>query len=92
MKVSDCLKMVEENPEIKDYTLCLSEYFAIPADDDDPEDYTIVTDFPIAGIATNDEEKELRFVMRGSDMHLIEQGKDRILKFVKELPRDGKED
>jgi hypothetical protein len=73
--------MVEENPEIADYNLCLSEYFSVP-DDGSEDDYQIVTDIPIRGIAAHDEEKELRFVLTHSDMHSLENSKDRILKLL----------
>ena len=57
-----------------DYELCLSPYFRIKLDDEDQitreesDDYTFVVDCPIVAIATNDESKEIRLVVRGYNL------------------------
>lgn len=80
MKLRDLLKMAEENPELLDYRLCLSDYIVVP--DEGGEDYDIVSDFPIRGVASHDEEKELRFVLTRSDIHALEKSNDKILAWV----------
>lgn len=80
MKFQELLDMVAENPEMAEYELCLSDFFVY----EDDEEVTLVSDFPIATIASNDEEKELRFVLRRSDMTLLEQSRDRIMKILRE--------
>lgn len=80
MKLRDLLKMSEENPELLDYTLCLSDYIVVP--DEGGEDYDIVSDFPIRGIASDEEEKELRFVLTRSDIYALEKSNDKILAWV----------
>jgi hypothetical protein len=87
MKLKDLLEMAKDNPALLEYTLTLSEYFALP--DDGGEDIQVVTDFPIRGIAAHDDEKELRFVMKQSDVQCIEQSKDRILKFIEREKKKG---
>lgn len=90
MKVKELLQMIEDNPEIAEYDLNLAEYFSVPdsylTDDADisEEDIQIVVDFPIRAIATNDDSKELRFIMTQSDFSTIEQCPDRILKILKD--------
>jgi hypothetical protein len=79
MKLKDLLELAKENPALLKYTLVVSEYFVVP--DDGGEDCQIVTDFPIRGIAAHDGDKELRFVMKQSDVQCIEQSKDQILEW-----------
>lgn len=80
MKVSDFLKMVEESPEIKDYNLCLSQFFSI----DDEEGVTAVIDCPIVAILTNDQSQEVRFALQSTDIECIKNAPDRILKTLDE--------
>jgi hypothetical protein len=77
MKLKHLLEMATENPALLEYTLNLSEYFAVP--DERCAEHQIVTDFPILGIVAHEEDKELRFVMKQSDVRCIEQSRDRIL-------------
>jgi len=84
MKISEILKMIEENPEIADYNMCLSQYIAIENEQDPENKYQIVTDFPIRGIAADDEGQELRFIIHFDDLNCIENSRDRILKLIKE--------
>lgn len=89
MKLRDLLEMANNNPELLDYTLNLSDYIVVP--DEGGEDYDIVSDFPIRGIATHEEEKELRFVLTRSDIYALEKSNDQILAWVdaqKERKRD----
>lgn len=83
MKLRDLLEMAKEEPELLDYTMNLSEYMSVP-DDDGEGDFTVVTDFPIRAIVSNEEEKELRFVLTKSDFHLIEHSKDRVLEIIQD--------
>ena len=88
MKVQDLLDMVAENPEIAEYNFCLSEYLAATEDqvglDDNHLQLTFVSDYPCIAIAANDDDKEIRLVMRQSDISLIEQTPDRILKILRD--------
>jgi hypothetical protein len=88
MKVQDLLNMVTGNPEIAEYDLSFSEYLAIPDSeiglDDNILHLTFVSDYPCLAIAANDEDKTLRLVMKQSDISLIEQTPDRILKILRE--------
>jgi hypothetical protein len=87
MKLQDLMNMIAENPEIAEYDLCLSEYLSVPdteiGDDDDNLDLTFVTDFPCVAISVNDEDRTMRLVMKQSDISLIEQTPDRILKIFR---------
>ena len=79
MKVQDILDMVAEKPEIAEYELCLSDFFAY---EDDGEVH-LISDFPILGIATNDEDREMRFVLTTADVSLLERGRDHIHALVR---------
>jgi hypothetical protein len=61
--------------EYDDYDICLSSYFTIPHDD---ESCVAVIDNPISDIAINDETKEIRFVLPGSDTEAIHEIEDNI--------------
>ena len=92
MKVQDLLDMVAENPEIADYTFCLSEYLSVPDEaslDDENLPLIFVTDFPCLAIAANDDDKEIRLIMKQSDFSLIEQTPDRILKILRKVREEN---
>lgn len=99
MKLRELLKMSEDNPDMLDYTLCMSSYFLIPGRtpvdneqlvninpeefaniDIDPEELTVIWDNPIRGIATNDESKEIRFILNNSDISACDKSPDNIKK------------
>lgn len=81
MKFRELIELAKTNPEILDYTLNLSDYMVYP---DGSEDIDTVADFPIRGIATNEEEKEIRFILARSDVYAIEKSRDKILTWIKE--------
>jgi hypothetical protein len=80
MKLRELLKMAEEDPNMLDYTLCMSTYFVVPPDDEDPEEFKVVVDNPIRGVASNDESKEIRFILNASDISACEKSTDNIKK------------
>jgi predicted RNA-binding protein with PUA domain len=86
MKLRELLDMAKESPELLDYTLNLSDYIVVAdsGPEEDQEDFDVVVDFPIRGIASHDETKELRFILDRSDVEAIEQTGDRIL-FMKKV-------
>jgi hypothetical protein len=72
--------LAEENPDMLEYDLCLSDFFSY----DDDEEVTLVSDFPIMGIASNDESKEIRFILKGADISVLEQSRDKIHRLLRE--------
>lgn len=84
MKLRDLLQMAQDEPHLLDYTLVLSEYIAVPGPDT-VEPFRAVTDFPIRAIVSHDEGKEMRFVMYQSDIEMIEQSRDKVLKIVQDI-------
>ena len=81
MKLRELLEMANESPELLDYTLNLSDYIVVgdSGPEEDQEDFDVVVDFPIRGIASHDETKELRFILDRSDVEAIKQTGDRVL-------------
>ena len=80
-------KLIEELQKLPDdYDVCLSAYFLISpqqlknlpmtpeeAEDlDESEDFKVVFDHPIIGIAVNEDSEEVRFVLRGSSSEAVE--------------------
>jgi len=80
MKLRELVDMAKANPKLLDYDLCLSDFFTY----DDDEEVTLVSDFPILAIASNDESQEMRFVLKGADFSVLEQSRDRIHKILRE--------
>ncbi len=70
-------QILEENPHFIDYQVCLSQFFVI--DKDESENTEVVADFPVLGIASNDEEKELRFLITVDDFDLLKKSKMKII-------------
>jgi hypothetical protein len=77
MKKSDLIKHLEELP---DYDVCLSGYIKIDKEaldnmddgEEADEDVMMVIDYPILGLASNDETKEIRFVVEGTNLEALE--------------------
>lgn len=61
MKISNLMEMLEGLPQ--DYEVVLSKLISLRQDRGDEEEYEIILDIPITGIACSDEHRELRFVM-----------------------------
>ena len=80
MKLKEFLELVENSPETADYELCLSDYFTY----DDDAEITVVSDFPILGIAVNEETKEVRFILKGADFSVLEKSRDKIHRLLRE--------
>ena len=77
MKVSHLIEELQSLPG--DYDVCLSMYFVVTSDEvegaeeTDDEDFHVVVDHPLIGIAVNTDTEEVRFVMRGSDPNTVEK-------------------
>lgn len=76
MTIRDLLK---DNPDFMDYTVCLSQFFKV---DSNGENLDAVTDFPVLGIASNDEEKELRFIVFAHDLEIMQNAHNRVIHMV----------
>ena len=51
--------LLEEYKDCLDYDIVLSKHFVI----EEKENFEAILDVPVIGIATNDDEKEIRFVV-----------------------------
>ncbi len=80
MKLRELLELAEENPAALDYDLCLSDFFSYS----DDEEVTLVSNFPILGIASNDESRKIRFILKGADVSVLERSRDKIHKLLRE--------
>jgi len=80
MKLQDLVDLANDNPDMLDYDMCLSDFFRY----DDDEEVTLVSDFPIMAVASNDESKEIRFVMKGADLSLLKESRDRVHQILHE--------
>ncbi len=80
MTLKELIDLTKDNPEILDYTICLSEFFC---GDQDGDDMTVVSDCPFSGIAVNEEEQELKFIMSKSNYHAFEVSQDKILRLFR---------
>lgn len=67
-------QLVNEHPEVLDYEICLTQFFVIKNADD--EDMQIVSDIPVLCMATNSDDKELRFVIEVEDPALLKKTKN----------------
>jgi len=66
MKIKHLIEELSKFPE--DYEVDLSAYMKImPDKGEDDEDYYAVVDNPLIGLASNEETKEVRFVIQGYD-------------------------
>lgn len=72
MKVEDLIEELSKYP--KDYDVDISSYMTVKMDEDNEidKDFTIVVDHPIIGLASNDETREIRFVIQGSEQDAVE--------------------
>lgn len=91
MKKKHLLEYLAKYPD--DYEVCLSTYMQIPSEELDldedttleDEDFKIIVDLPIIGIAANDETQEIRFIL-DSDMECAEEVEDEITRLEDENP------
>jgi hypothetical protein len=90
MKLRDLVEMAEAEPHLLDYTINLSQFMRIdmPAEEEGDEasveleePTTIVVDFPIRAVLSNDETQEIRFALYNEDFDKIEKA-DRTLREV----------
>lgn len=72
-------QLLKDNPDFMDYTICLSQFFTVSNDGDDLD---VVTDFPVLGIGSNDEEKELRFIVEAESLKTLKNAKTRVVHLV----------
>jgi len=82
MKKQDLIKALDDFPD--DFELCLSGYVKIPREtldgledgepiDDDDQELMLVVDWPILGLASNHESKEIRFIVEGTNMEALNE-------------------
>jgi hypothetical protein len=71
--------LLEENPELIDYTISLSQFFAVSDPTNDDEKMTLVTDYPILGIASNEDAEELRLIVEMDSVKLIKTARNKCI-------------
>ena len=64
MKVKDLLRELDYLPIDGDWDIVLSKHFVI----DEQEELWGMLDIPVVGIVKNEDDKELRFILRGDDV------------------------
>ena len=75
-------ELLKDNSHFMDYELCLSQCFTVADPNDAELDLTTVSDYPILCIASNDEDKELRFIIEAKDLDLIKSAQNRIIHLI----------
>jgi len=66
MKNKTLIEFLQDLPE--DYDVCFSKAFVVPMKDDDGklDEYTVILDVPVVGIAEARDTKEIRFLVEDS--------------------------
>lgn len=73
-------QIIQKNPDFMDYEVCMSKFFVLPDDKSSVNDLVDVEDFPILGVASNEKEKELRFIISGLTMNNLKQTGNKLVK------------
>jgi len=82
MKIKDAIDGFNDLPP--DYEFVLSKFVTIK---ENSEDYNIVEDIPIRGLAISDETKEVRLILQESDLSAINDISSKVYLFEKEASK-----
>jgi hypothetical protein len=75
-------QLFADHPEVLDYDLCFTKFLTIDHPSETKPQLTVVADFPILGVASNEESKEVRFIIEASCLDEIRKSENKIIHLV----------
>jgi hypothetical protein len=72
--------LLKDHPEAIDYSICFSEFLIIDKDNN----VEVISDFPVLGIGSSDDTKELRFLLTVDDWEVFKKSRMKIIHIVDE--------